>query len=195
MTAPAPPDGGYRSARPEAASVKAPRSRRWLLVVAGAAAAAAGAGYSLRRLPPDEAAPSAGEALWTLRFERPQGGELAMSAHRGQPLLINFWATWCPPCVKELPELDRFAASHRGRVRVVGLAIDRQAPVQEFLARHPVRFDIGLAAQAGTELGRSLGNHAGVLPFTVLLDADGKVVQRKVGASHYDELEGWLKLL
>jgi thiol-disulfide isomerase/thioredoxin len=172
-----------------------PRSRRWLLVGAGTAAAAAGAALSWWRLAPREAQPGAVDGLWALRFARPQGGDLAMAPLRGRPLLINFWATWCPPCVKEFPELDRFAAAHGQKVRVIGLAIDRLPAVQEFLTRHPVRFDIGLAAMAGTELGRSLGNEAGVLPYTVLLDADGNVVKRKAGQSTYEELVGWLKLV
>ncbi len=170
-------------------------SRRWLLAGVGAAAAVAGAGYSWWRLSPHEAQSGAVEALWALRFERPEGGELVMAELRGRPLLINFWATWCPPCIKELPDLDRFAQAYSQRLRVVGLAIDSRSAVQEFLARQPVRFDIGLSTVAGSEVGRSLGNQAGVLPFTALLDARGEVVQRKVGPSHYAELEGWLKLL
>ena len=83
-----------------------------------------------------------------------------MAELRGQPLLINFWATWCPPCIKELPEFDRFARSHAKQLRVVGLAIDSLAPVQEFLKKQPVGFAIGLAGFAGTDLARSLGNSA-----------------------------------
>ena len=167
--------------------------RRWVLAAAGVLAAAAGAGWNLWRTAPREVAAGAADAVWPLRFERPEGGELVMAELRGRPLLINFWATWCPPCIKEMPELDRFAAAHGQRVNVVGLAIDRLIPVQEFLARQPVRFAIGLAAVAGSDLGRQLGNEVGALPFTVLLDAQGKLVQRKLGETHFDELEGWLK--
>ena len=85
--------------------------------------------------------------------------------------------------------------THAQRLHVVGLAIDRLEPVKEFLARQPVRFDIGLAAVAGSELGRSLGNEVGALPFTVLLNAPGRLVQRKLGETNQAELEGWLKLL
>jgi len=169
--------------------------RRWVLAGAGVLAAAAGAGWNLWRTAPLEASPAAVEGLWSLRFDRPEGGELVMAELRGQPLLINFWATWCPPCVKEMPVLDRFAAAQAQRLRVVGLAIDRLEPVREFLARQPVGFDIGLAAVAGTELGRSLGNEVGALPFTVLLNAPGRLVQRKLGETNYAELEDWLKLL
>jgi hypothetical protein len=97
--------------------------------------------------------------------------------------------------VKELPEIDRFAASQAQRLRVVGLAIDSLGPVQEFLRRQSVSFPIGLAGFDGTDLSRSLGNTAGGLPFTVLLDAQGTVVQRKIGQTHYDELQGWAREL
>ena len=175
--------------------------RAWLAGV-GVAAAAAGAWWygrsaSVAPLANGVAGASRGavDDLWNLRLPRPEGGELVMADFRGRPLLINFWATWCPPCVKELPEIDRFARDQAARLQVVGLAIDRLAPVQEFLGRQPVGFAIGLAGFAGTELSRSLGNGGGVLPFTALLDARGEVVQRKVGETHYDELQGWARRL
>ena len=169
--------------------------RRWLLAGAGVVAAAAGAGWNAWRTTPREVAAGATDAVWPLRFDRPEGGELVMADLRGKPLLINFWATWCPPCVKEMPELDRFASAHSATLRVVGLAIDRLEPVKQFLARQPVRFDVGMAAVAGSELGHMLGNVSGSLPFTVLLNAQGALIHRKLGETHYDELTGWLKSL
>ena len=170
-----------------------PGTRRALLVGVGVLAATGGAFWYARRAP---APPSAADVdLWSQRFARPEGGELVMAELRGKPLLINFWATWCPPCVKELPEIDRFARGHAAQLNVVGLAIDRLEPVQAFLKKLPLGFAIGLAGVSGTELTRSLGNQAGALPFTVLLDAQGKLVQRKLGETHYDELTGWAKNL
>ena len=138
------------------------------------------------------AVPQAQQALWALRLERPEGGELEFAGLRGRPLVVNFWATWCPPCVHELPELDRFHAEHAPRGwQVVGIAIDSPSAVREFLARRPLRFPIGLAGLAGTELARQLGNSAGGLPFTVVLDGAGELIQRKLGATTYAELAGW----
>jgi thiol-disulfide isomerase/thioredoxin len=169
-----------------------PLARRAWLAGVGVLAAVGGAAWHARRTDAPSPAPA---DLWSRRFARPQGGELVLAELRGQPLLINFWATWCPPCVKELPEIDRFAASQAQRLRVVGLAIDSLGPVQEFLRRQSVSFPIGLAGFDGTDLSRSLGNTAGGLPFTVLLDAQGTVVQRKIGQTHYDELQGWAREL
>ena len=177
-----------------------PATRRALLAGAGVLAAAGGAFWYARHAPATQAlalAEEGGEAvdLWTLRFPRPEGGELVMAALRGKPLLVNFWATWCPPCIKELPEIDRFARDHVAQLHVVGLAIDSLEPVQSFLKKLPLSFAVGLAGMSGTDLTRSLGNQAGALPFTVLLDARGKLVQRKLGETHYAELTGWVKQL
>jgi thiol-disulfide isomerase/thioredoxin len=169
--------------------------RRRMLSAVAALAAAAGAGWSWWRSRPQPVDAAAAEALWSLRLPHPQGGELEMAGLRGRALLLNFWATWCPPCIKEMPEIDRFARAHGQRIAVVGIAVDSAAPVQAFLARQPVSYAIGLAGMAGTELARQLGNSAGVLPFTVFLDAGGRVLQRKVGETRLAELESWLKLI
>jgi thiol-disulfide isomerase/thioredoxin len=172
--------------------LNSPGRRRALLAGAGVLAAAGGAFWYARKPTATPAADGADHAdLWSLRFPRPDGGELVMAELRGRPLLVNFWATWCPPCIRELPEIDRFARSHAALLRVVGLAVDNLKPVQEFLQKQPLSFDIGLAGFAGTELARSLGNSAGALPFTALLDARGAVVQRKLGETHYAELQAW----
>lgn len=171
--------------------------RSWLIGGVGALAAAGGAGWYARRSSATSPSAADGELpdLWSQRFAQPDGGELALETLRGKPLLINFWATWCPPCVKEMPELDRFWRSHRQQLSVVGLAIDSPEPVKLFLQRQPVGFAIGLAGFPGTDLARSLGNASGSLPFTVLLNASGQVVQRKLGETHYAELEDWARKL
>ena len=187
----------------------APTSRRRLLGVGvGLAAVLAGGGLSWWRqaAAPDTAtatdaaaSTTADEglaALWQLRFSRPEGGELVFAELRGKPLLINFWATWCAPCVREMPQLDRFRREFGPQGwQVVGLAIDGPTPVREFLQKLPVGFAIGLAGLHGTELVRTLGNTQGGLPFTVLIGADGRVLQRKLGETNFDELAAWAKAM
>ena len=151
-----------------------------------------GSGQARPGAPVGSALEGAEDALWALRLERPEGGELVLASLRGRPLVVNFWATWCPPCVKELPDLDRFQADHAARGwQVVGIAIDSPTAVRQFLTRQPLRFPIGLAGLEGTELSRQLGNTAGGLPFTVVLDSAGRIVQRKLGATSYPELASW----
>jgi len=133
-------------------------------------------------------------AFWAQQFDTPAGPALALSAFKGKPLLINFWATWCPPCVKELPELDRFAKEFAAQGwQTLGLAIDGPTPVREFLAKVKVGLPIGLAGFGGTELAAALGNEAGGLPFSVMIDAQGRVLHRKMGATTFEELAAWAR--
>lgn len=167
--------------------------RSTLMFGVAALAAAAGAGVAAWRLRPGPVDPAV-EALWSLRFARPDGGELAMVSLRGRPLVINFWATWCPPCVKELPQIDRFHRDFSGQGwQVLGIAVDGPTPVREFLQKRPVGFAIALAGLEGTDLSKQLGNTAGALPFTVVLGADGRPRERKLGETSYDELAGWAR--
>lgn len=170
--------------------------RGWLLGGVALAAAAAGAGLAWWRLRPGPAEEGAVSALWGQTFERPEGGSLAMAGLRGHKLLVNFWATWCPPCVEEMPLLDRFARENASSGwKVIGLAVDQAAAVRPFLTRVPVSFPIGLIGPGGIQLARSLGNTVGGLPFTVVIDADGRVRERKMGQVTPAELSAWTSAL
>ena len=172
---------------------------RRALLTAGVAGAAALAGVGVawwRQRHVAGAADAAGSdplaMLWALNLVRPEGGELALASLRGKPLLINFWATWCAPCIREMPQIDRFHREFSPRGwQVLGLAIDGPTPVREFLARVKVGFAIGLAGLEGTELIHALGNPQGGLPFTVMISAQGMVLQRKMGETSFEELAGW----
>jgi thiol-disulfide isomerase/thioredoxin len=164
--------------------------RLWIYGAVGAAAAAGGLMWSLRKT----GSPGLGDLVWQQSLTQPAGGELKMAALRGKHLLLNFWATWCPPCVKEMPMLDAFYQAQRAKGwQVVGLAVDSPTPVREFLKRVPVSFPIGLAGMEGSELSRALGNPNGSLPFTVVLNAKGDVVVQKLGSIEPVDLENWAR--
>jgi thiol-disulfide isomerase/thioredoxin len=168
-------------------------NRRQTMAV-GAAAAVAGVLWGVYRPGGLGTAVSAGDAasMWDLTFESPQGPPLVMRRFQGQRLLVNFWATWCPPCVEELPLLDAFYQQQRARGwQVVGLAVDSLASVQTFLAHHPVSFPIGLAAGSGVALSRSLGNTVGGLPFTAVFVGQDQAVIRKSGLVSAQDLADW----
>ena len=133
--------------------------------------------------------------LWQLKFDTPSGQTLNMASLRGKTLLLNFWATWCPPCVEELPLIDRFFQENSKKGwQVLGLAVDQLAAVNRFLAKAPVEFPVALAGMSGVALGKSLGNLGGGLPFTVVLGLDGSVLHRKMGRLTPDDLLAWAAL-
>ena len=168
------------------------KRRGWLFAAAGGAAGVAGLAWRHTREATTEAAPLA--ELWQARFERPEGGELAMASLLGRPLVLNFWGSWCPPCVKEMPELDQLQRQWP-EGQVVGLAVDNPSAVREFLSRRPVGYTIGLAGFEGASLSRLLGNTQGSLPFTALFDRRGVIVQRKLGTVSLAELQAWTRTL
>ncbi len=165
-----------------------PITRRLVLTGAGLGAAAVGASFAWRQLNPPQAS-AAAQAFWARRFPGLDGQELDVARWRGQPLLVNFWATWCPPCVKELPEINQFYKEAKGRGwQVLGLAVDQPDPVKAFLQKTPLDFAVALAGPEGLGLVRELGNPAGGLPFSVVFDDTGEISWRRTGVSRLEEL-------
>jgi len=169
-----------------------PRRRALLYACVGGAAALAGAGAAWWKWRPGESGDDVTAQFWPMTFEAPTGTTLAMQTFRGKPLLLNFWATWCPPCVEEFPVLDAFFKQNSARGwQVLGLAIDQPSAVRSFLRRTPVSFPIGLAGLGGSELSKAFGNAAGGLPFSVLIGASGQVLQRRIGRVSEKDLAQW----
>lgn len=184
------------SAQPAVLSqASSPTRRRLLYAGVAGAAAVGGAGLAWWKFQPHAMEAGAEQALWGMEFEKPEGGVVALKSFSGKPLLLNFWATWCPPCVEELPMLNAFYREHAAKGwQVLGLAIDQPSAVRKFLARLPLEFPVGLAGLGGTDLGRSLGNLTGGLPFTVVLGAAGRVLHRKMGQVTPQDLQQWASL-
>lgn len=157
----------------------------------------AGAGVAWWRYQPAAVLTEAEAAFWATTLEQPDGqSTLAMASLKGRPLLVNFWATWCPPCVEELPMLNAFYQAHAaGGWQVVGLAVDQAGAVRSFLQKLPLAFPVGMAGLAGTDLSRSLGNPSGGLPYTVVFNAQGVVVHQKIGKVNQADLDQWRQLV
>lgn len=115
-------------------------------------------------------------------------------AYAGRPLLINVWASWCGPCIEEMPELQRFHAEQAGDgVQVVGIALDDADAVRGFLKKTPVAYPILLDAAGPADAGVRLGNPKGVLPYSALISADGRLLKQRIGPFEHGEIAGWAK--
>ena len=138
-----------------------------------AAPAAASAGTGVDRSHKGEAAPA-------VTFHDPDGGDISIADFRGSPVLVNLWASWCAPCVKELPTLDRLAAAKDGQLGVIAVSQDMapQSSVEAFLATHKIA---NLGAYHDPEMELTSALNVQIMPTTVLYDADGKEVWRFVG--------------
>ena len=168
--------------------------RHLLLAGVGMAAGLAGALLAWQRFQPQGVMDEAVQNFWLQEFEKPEGGTLSFQSMRGKPLLVNFWATWCPPCIEELPLIDAFFNQNKSKsFQVVGLAVDQPSMVRRYLSQRPLSFPVGLAGFNGTELGKTLGNSQSVLPFSVIFDAKGRLLAQKAGKLDQSDLEAWLK--
>jgi len=133
----------------------------------------------------------AADALFQATLTGLDGRPVALAQWRGQPLIVNFWARWCAPCRKEIPELIRLRQEYRGRgLEVIGIALEYQAePVRDFARAYAMTYPVVLAQERGQSLMRTLGNPKMVLPFTIALDRRGKVVWVQMGLMSRRELE------
>ena len=135
-----------------------------------------------------------GEAVPAIRLPALDGATVELpAAYAGRPVLVNLWASWCGPCIEEMPELDRFAAAQGPNgTQVVGIALDDPAAVEAFLKRVPVRYPILLDEAGPRDAGVQLGNPKGVLPYTALISADGRLIKQKIGPFQHGEIDNWV---
>jgi thiol-disulfide isomerase/thioredoxin len=113
---------------------------------------------------------------------------------RGKLVLVNFWASWCAPCREEMPLLDRTQQRLAGKgLQIVGIANDNAAATREFLGTVPVQYPILIDdPDKGEDLSELFGNARDVLPYTVLIGRDGKILARRPGNFDEATLEAWL---
>jgi thiol-disulfide isomerase/thioredoxin len=133
------------------------------------------------------------DSLPDFRLPDLSGREITSASWAGKVLVINYWASWCPPCVQEMPTLIRAQQAYDpGQFQVVGIAIDTQDAVEHFLVDHPVDYPILIGDEASMELSRRLGNLMYGIPFTVIFDRHGRRTFSQVGEVTPTTLEAQL---
>ena len=123
-----------------------------------------------------------------------QGEKVSSSAWDGKVIILNFWATWCPPCLREMPLFIELQERHK-QLQVVGIAIDTREEVAGFLEANPVNYPILLGETQAIEMSRRLGNRLQGLPFTVIFDNRGRRIHAQVGEMTRTALDKHLSAL
>ncbi|RAO78293.1 redoxin [Dyella jiangningensis] len=168
-------------------------------IILGLAVAVAAAGGWLQHAsrqahaPAGEPAVDVGSTAPDLSLPALDGKQHRLSDYRGRRVLLNFWATWCAPCLKEMPALARTQANvgEKGAI-VIGIAMDDPARVKAFLASHPVNYPILIGSLESPSTSLQLGNVGELLPYSVLLDENGRVLATRRGVLDDDQLQRWL---
>jgi thiol-disulfide isomerase/thioredoxin len=151
---------------------------------------------SLPRLSLGHGAADRIDSLPDFRLPDLEGHEVQISSFSGKVVIMNYWASWCPPCVREMPMLIRTQeAFDPARVQVVGIAIDRLEAVEQFIEDHPVNYPVLIGDVEAVELSRRLGNRLQGLPFTVIFDHHGRRAFSQVGEITQATLDTQLQAL
>lgn len=136
------------------------------------------------------------QTFFAANLPNENGINQALSQYKGKIVVLNFWATWCAPCREEMPELSELYTEYKSKNLVVlGVAVDELALVKEFSLATPVSYPLFAAENDGMNLGINLGNDKGVLPYTVIINADGNVVKTFFGRINKSLIVSTLKPL
>jgi thiol-disulfide isomerase/thioredoxin len=169
--------------------------RRTALAAIVLAAGAAGMWSAVSRQPTLDtpATPVSFSRLDALRLADAHGIEMPFSTWRGKLLVVNFWATWCPPCREEMPGFSRIAGRLRERsVQFVGVSIDSLDNVRRYLQEEAIDYPLLIGGADAIQVSSELGNTNQGLPFTVIFAPDGRLIERKLGTYKEEELEALL---
>jgi peroxiredoxin len=155
-----------------------------LLGLVAAFALAIGAYFGLR-----QEAPADAETLLALSLPDAAGKEQSMGQWRGKVVVVNFWATWCAPCREEMPEFVRAQTEFGARgLQFVGIAVDQADKVDQFAKELGLNYPTLIGGYGAVELSKTLGNRLAALPFTIIVDRQGRVAHTQLGPLKPDQL-------
>jgi thiol-disulfide isomerase/thioredoxin len=172
-------------------------SMKWVFTIVGALAMLAGTSLWLgsRATAPATVSAISPAALFAAGFEDSGGRRHSLGEFQGKVLVLNFWATWCAPCRDEMPAFNRVHSRWAGRdVQFVGLSAESGEQVAAFGRSLGVNYPLWTGGDGVSELSRRLGNRLGVLPHTVIVNREGRVLDMKVGPYTEAELESRLSV-
>ncbi len=121
------------------------------------------------------------QPLFAASFKDFDRKQQSLAQYKGKPMLVYFWATWCKSCKQEVPELIALHKKYGSKLNVVGIAIDNTDKVREFATQHQINYTLLLGSNDAIALSKQLGNSVGGLPFAVVVDAQGRIVQTLLG--------------
>lgn len=175
-----------------------PVARYALIAAVALMSAAAGWQFNRHTAPTakPQIAPGASAALMALALPDPDGTTQAIEQWRGKVLILNFWATWCPPCLREIPDFAKVSRTFADApVQFVGISIDSADKVRAFADEYAVPYPLLIGSLDTLDLAAPLGNSAQALPFTVMIDRSGNIQHIKLGTLNAAELEGKIRTL
>jgi len=151
-------------------------------------------GQPRKVVPPGMTVLALGDQRADLRLPDVDGRAHRLSDWNGKLVLVNFWATWCGPCREEMPVLDRTRGALAGKgLEVVGIAIDDAPAVSDFLKGSPVGYPILIGGNDDTNPSTLFGDTRNILPYSVLIGRDGKILAQRAGSFTVDGLARWLE--
>lgn len=151
-------------------------------IVAAGMALAVGAWFAWSMFEHSEAVGQPATALLGLSLPDPDGKDVAIGQWKGKVLVVNFWATWCAPCREEMPMFTRFQRDMGPKgVQFVGIAVDQPDKVRQFAAELGLNYPTVIGGYGAMELSKALGNSVMALPFTVVVDREGRVAHTQLG--------------
>lgn len=134
------------------------------------------------------------KAFFANPWQTPDGKAADTDQWRGKVLVVNFWASWCPPCVEEMPTLDALQEEFKNQnVLFVGIGIDSPSNIRQFLEMTPVSYPIVIGGLEGSNLSKQMGNSQGALPYTIIINSQGKSTSSKLGKISEEELRKSIK--
>lgn len=165
------------------------KRKYWLWGAVALLGVTLGINAGMNRWQPEPAQVEAPAQLFAQNFPTLYSERQEMNIYQGKPLVVNFWATWCSPCVEEMPDLEALQHELKDQNKqIIGLGIDTAEKMREFAETHKITYPLYVVGATGIEISRLFGNQSGGLPYTVLIDAEGVTRKTYIGRLDMEEL-------